>query len=619
MLNISYENNLIKAIENSNGLIMFSLDRNYCYQAFTRSHSETMKKIWNVDIHLGANMLDFLPLPDKAKAKANFDRALQGERFSIVEEYGDKKMFRSFWEDRYEPILDENGSITGFFVFVLDVSGMVRTTRALEDTQTTLRLALEATRTGIWEWLIHENKIFWSEQVYEIFGLNKNSGTVEFNNYMNQIHPADRKHVSDSILNALNNGSDYHIEHRVFRSDNSIRWVKGDGVVFYDVQGKPAKMLGTVQDITERKKAEQDRQSWQNRYDLIVKSSGQMIYDYDTTNGKIMWSGSTAEVLGFTAEEMGDISRWSELIHPEDKEQILFELERAEKAFSKFDVVYRFRNKEGYYKILSDRGFFFHDGEVVRMLGIMEDITREKEAEKNLIIKNEELTKANQELDRFVYSASHDLRAPIASLLGLIKVARLEKSIENIDTLLQLQEKTLQKLDLFIRDIVDYSRNSRTYIQSDPIDFRNLIEESFERLTFLENYKKLRREITVSQNAVFYSDINRIQIILNNLISNSIKYADLRKPDPFLTISVTVNTQDVVIAVTDNGEGIRPEYKDRIFEMFVRASDHSSGSGLGLYIVKEVVDKLNGKIEVHSELGMGTRFIILVPNNSGVQ
>ena len=179
-----------------------------------------------------------------------------------------------------------------------------------------------------------------------------------------------------------------------------------------------------------------------------------------------------------------------------------------------------------------------------------------------------------------------------------------------------MQEKTLHKLDTFIRDIVDHSRNARTPRQHEEIDFKKIIDESFEHFNFLDNLRNIRRKAAVNQTCPFYSDRGRIQIILNNLISNSIKYTDLHKAEPFISIEVTIDSQKATILVEDNGEGIRPEMQDRIFDMFVRATERSTGSGLGLYIVKEVVDKLNGKISIKSEFGRGSLFRIELPNQS---
>jgi PAS domain S-box-containing protein len=607
---------LSTAIESSSGTIIFSLDRNYCYTSFTQSHKSIMKKIWGVEIAVGDNLLGFLDVADRIRAKANFDRALAGEHFTIVEEFGDKKLFRSFWEDRYDPIEDAEGRIIGLVVLVSDISSHARTTQKLEETQTRLRLALSASKTGVWEWLIEENEVYWSEEIYELFGTTREADTLNFTSYQNYIHPEDKEHVLSVIKNTLENKGEYLVQHRIVLPNNQIRWIKASGVLFMNVFGNPEKLLGIVQDITDQHVIEEEKRNWQIRYDMIVKSSGQMIYDYDTTSGKIDWFGNTQDVLGFTNEEMGDINRWSNSIHPDDQDKILEELNRAQQSMSKFEVTYRFKDKSGNYKILSDRGFFMNDSvkQGTRMLGIMEDITHEKESEQNLILKNEELTKTNRELDRFVYSASHDLRAPIASILGLIKVARLEKSMEVMDELLMMQERSLLKLDAFIRDIVDHSRNARMGLHVVNVTLKSQIEDTFDNFTFLDNLKHMKRVIEVTQYAPFFSDDKRIQIILNNLISNSIKYADISKPNSFINIHATIDDKKAVLTIEDNGEGIRSESKDQIFNMFYRASENSSGSGLGLYIVKEVLEKLHGTIEVESEFGVGTKFRIEIPN-----
>jgi signal transduction histidine kinase len=245
----------------------------------------------------------------------------------------------------------------------------------------------------------------------------------------------------------------------------------------------------------------------------------------------------------------------------------------------------------------------------------MEDITSKKEAEDSLMVKNNELLKANEELDRFVYSASHDLRAPIASLLGLIQVARLEKSRDALEMLFTLQEKSLKKLDSFIRDIVDHSRNARLPVEGKPVDVQKCINEAFEQFHFLENMDKIRKDIQIRQETIFITDPKRFQIIINNLISNAIKYSDPSKPDPYLEISADINSHRALFKFHDNGEGIMKELQDQIFDMFFRASSRGTGSGLGLYIVKEVVNKLNGEIMVKSDYGKGSTFTVLLPNN----
>jgi signal transduction histidine kinase len=253
-------------------------------------------------------------------------------------------------------------------------------------------------------------------------------------------------------------------------------------------------------------------------------------------------------------------------------------------------------------------------GKAVQFIAIESDITERKANQQSLIDRNEDLSKINAELDRFVYSASHDLRAPISSLLGLIGVARLEKDMGNLETLFDLQEKSLLRLDRFIKDIVDHSRNTRLHVESESVNFESMVKATFEQLQFMDNVHRIRSSIFVEQKGPFFTASTRVDIVLSNLISNAVKYADLRKEDPYLEVRITSDDKGAELRVTDNGEGIPTDAKPKIFDMFYRATANGSGSGLGLYIVKEAVQKLGGTISVHSEYGKGTEFVVSIPN-----
>jgi signal transduction histidine kinase len=217
-----------------------------------------------------------------------------------------------------------------------------------------------------------------------------------------------------------------------------------------------------------------------------------------------------------------------------------------------------------------------------------------------------------------VYSASHDLRAPIASLLGLIEVVRMEQNMDNMEKLLDMQKRSLNRLDHFIKDIVDHSRNTRLLVESEQINFENIINGSFEHLQFMENAEKIRKVISVELKAPFYTSPSRLEIILNNLISNAMKYSNLKRADPFIEVRVKADKQKAEVRITDNGEGIPTEAQPKIFDMFYRASANGMGSGLGLYIVKEALQKIEGTISVTSEYGRGTEFVVEIPNMGNV-
>jgi len=228
--------------------------------------------------------------------------------------------------------------------------------------------------------------------------------------------------------------------------------------------------------------------------------------------------------------------------------------------------------------------------------------------------RNVELQKLNNELDRFVYSASHDLRAPLASVLGLVSVAQNEGDIAGKDECLKMIEFSVNKLDGFISDIIDYSRNARSALEVGKVDFETLVKEAFEDLKYLDKGNAIEKRLHVRQSKEFNTDGRRVKVILNNLISNAIRYHDLAGNKPYLEVNVVYDGGLAQIEVSDNGQGIAKRHQSQIFNMFYQASVNSSGSGLGLYIVKETVDRLKGRIRVISEPKKGTRFKIKLPS-----
>jgi PAS domain S-box-containing protein len=242
------------------------------------------------------------------------------------------------------------------------------------------------------------------------------------------------------------------------------------------------------------------------------------------------------------------------------------------------------------------------------------DITNQTRTEELLKRQNEELIKINSELDRFVYSASHDLRAPLMSVKGLLNMIKLDPDKKNTEHYLNLIEQSVAKLDNFILDIINYSRNSRMEVKAKEIDFNMMVQECIDALRFMDGAEQVRSIIEINATTPFYSDYSRLQIIFNNIISNAVRYRDPWKEDSFLRIRIETTSKEAKIIFADNGVGIAEEYVESIFKMFFRANADSKGSGLGLYIVKGVIEKMDGTIQVQSKLGEGTIFTVNIPN-----
>lgn len=241
------------------------------------------------------------------------------------------------------------------------------------------------------------------------------------------------------------------------------------------------------------------------------------------------------------------------------------------------------------------------------ILAIVRDVTARKTTERELI-------QRNFELDSFVYRSSHDLKAPLNSLMGLIGLARDAEMSDELSQYINLMDRSVAKLDTFIRNLTDFSRITRLEVAGEEFEFEELVEETIEALEYMEHAKRIERRIQVQGSSPFRGDRFHIGVVLSNLISNAIKYQDHSKPSSFVEVTVTIQPQRAELTVRDNGIGIPKEHQDRMFELFFRASNQSFGSGLGLYITKNAIEKVEGEISFKSEEGQGSLFRVVLPN-----
>jgi signal transduction histidine kinase len=238
-----------------------------------------------------------------------------------------------------------------------------------------------------------------------------------------------------------------------------------------------------------------------------------------------------------------------------------------------------------------------------------------KDRELKIVEQNKELIKANGDLDRFVYSASHDLRAPLSSVMGLVHLSKVTPDESELRQYIEMIGIRVKDLDRVIKDILNYSRNARTEVQSTMVDLDELIQSVWDELRFDLNANNIKMIKSLPENILVKTDRNRLKIILSNFFSNAIKYANPKQEHSQVTASAKISNDLLILEVADNGIGIHAEHLPKIFDMFYRATDRGTGSGLGLFIVKETLEKLKGEIEFTSELGKGTSFKIKIPVN----
>ena len=227
---------------------------------------------------------------------------------------------------------------------------------------------------------------------------------------------------------------------------------------------------------------------------------------------------------------------------------------------------------------------------------------------------DEELIKTNKELDNFVYSVSHDLRSPLLSVKGLLSLMKEraqmdEKSVEY----LALAEKTVNHLDDTIREILAYSRNTRLGLSLEKFDLKTMTEQVYEDLRYV-NGENICFSLLVEGTAEITSDRSRVNTVLRNVIGNAIKYSKPTVDNPRINVEIKRNNKnDVLVRIEDNGEGISNEKLEKVFDMFYRGTSTGQGTGLGLYICREIINKLNGNITIRSEIGVGTTVELIIP------
>ncbi len=237
--------------------------------------------------------------------------------------------------------------------------------------------------------------------------------------------------------------------------------------------------------------------------------------------------------------------------------------------------------------------------------GILIDITEQH-------LQMLELQKLNGELDNFTYHASHDLRSPLTTIMGLTHLAKRETSVDSVGIYLQMIEDKVIRMDVLLKELISVTYNNKSEVNLSDFSFEQEIQPIVNEFKEQEHFVQVI--LKIKQDRAFSTDAVRMKTILRNLISNAFKYSDPCQTDSFLKIDVRVYSSHVAVQLKDNGIGIEWLCKDRVWEMFYRATTRSTGTGLGLYIVKSMVERLKGLITFESTINSGTTFLLIIPN-----
>lgn len=240
-------------------------------------------------------------------------------------------------------------------------------------------------------------------------------------------------------------------------------------------------------------------------------------------------------------------------------------------------------------------------------------IQKLKDLQNTTLQNNLQLKQNNLELELFTHSISHDLKAPIASLMGLVTLAETETDTVKHREYFDRMKQILQKQDDFILKIIQFSKNKQSAVFRKKFDLKKLVNAIVDELSYASSH-----EVRIYHNIVtdlMVTDKFRLEIVLRNLLANALKYADKNKTDSYVAIDASLDENTLTITIADNGIGIEEKHTSKVFDMFFVTSHHQKGSGIGLYLVKQMVEKLNGTIVLTSAINRGSTFILKMPVN----
>lgn len=437
---------------------------------------------------------------------------------------------------------------------------------------------------------------------------------------ISNLSPSSEYEHEFSLMGELLEGKkeSYNIEKHLPTKSGKKIWVNISVSAMRNSDGEPQHIISILEDITGRRNAEDELRATKNFYEGIINDIPIEVAVLDAEKRYMF--------LSKKAIDDPVLRQW--LVGKNDYDFCKYRdkpLHVAQSREEKLDLAVREKRKVSWEETMTNKygvpvynirnivPIFDDNDNLQYFLGYSFNVNDQKKIEQQLKEQNSELIKLNEELDRFVYSVSHDLRAPIASVLGLINLAKMEDDFEEVKKYLDMKEEALQRLDTFIQDIIDYSRNKRLNLELEGVDMEKMVHEVLDNYRYLNKNANIRKSIVMEPGFKITTDKRRLTVVLNNLISNAIRYSDLNKADPFIEINAHQNASGYVISVRDNGQGIEQEQIENIWNMFYRANRESTGSGLGLYILKETLEKMSGRVEVESKYGEGTTFNVYLP------
>ncbi|MCC9135024.1 PAS domain S-box protein [Pontibacter silvestris] len=602
----------LHALLNSSPQAIFSLDQELNITMFNAVAAKEIKKFFLKDLATGQNFLDFIVPEKKACVTDSHARALKGRTVKFEEAVND-----FFYEIIFRPVLNKNAEVLAVSIILRDISEHRNAIKTIKQNEAQLARAQELAKMGNFEYNALTDTLTWSDGVYKVFQVTKETFTPTLHSFKQRIHPEDRDTLQQEINRVFSQKLISNIEYCILLQNGSTRHVYQITEPTLDANNNIIKISGSIQDITERKLAEREITEAKNLLQSTIENVPEVIFSFDTSLNITYVSPQSVEITGYNENDYrNNAGLWLETMYPADRDKFLNHVvpnlltgKRQQQEVRKIG-----RTGEMKWLLLRISPMKNEKGKIIRFDASASDMTQYKIAEAKRNELTEQLIRQNQNLQQFAYIVSHNLRAPIANILGLTSIydrAKAEAPMNQrvIDGLV----KSAQLLDTTIQDLNDILsiRNEENLVKEE-IAFEDVLKDVLESIS--EKVKDIDASIeynfklaptVVSVRSYVYS-------IIQNLVTNAIKYRSSNRK-LHLNLNTTKDSDYICLRISDNGCGINlAKEKDKIFGLYKRFHSNTSGKGIGLHLVKTQAEMLGGRVEVESEVNVGTTFKVYI-------
>jgi len=491
-----------------------------------------------------------------------------------------------------------------------------KTNQEIKESNDKYDVVAKATSDTIWDWNIQEDKLIWNKGIKNVFGYEGNQVGEGSSWWFENIHPEDSIKMSIKLYSFLEQKTEkWQDEYRFKCADNTYKYVLDRGFLLKDENGKPIRMIGALQDITKQKEEEIRLKLLET---VVLQTKDSIIITEANFNKnllpKIIYvNPAFTNMTGYKPKEI--INKSPNIFRAPNSDinvikKIIYAIKDRRESF--LEIICRKKNNDEFWLRFSMIPIYNSENELSHWISIQRDVTEEKNQEKEKEQLIRELTQNNKDLKQFSYITSHNLRAPISNLTGLLNLVEdipiedyeLKEIIQGFNKSTHLLNETIEDLTkvMIIKD--------NTSIQKEDISLKEIFYNILSQLNFqIELYQPIVK-IDLEDAPVLNINKAYIESIILNLLTNALKY---RSQSRKLRITITAKPikNSIKLTFKDNGIGIDlNKNRDKVFGLYQRFHDYPDSKGLGLYLVKSQVEAMGGTIDIESEVDKGTLFTL---------